>query len=252
MPATSEPPPGSVTASEPIISPASVGRTNRSTRSACPCAAMCGSAMPPVNSAAISPLDAPASNIASCSATESSRSPPSPPTSSGNATPSSPCLRGGQVQLARHLAGVLPLLEVRHDLAAHELRGGVLQRGALVGSFTAAPPGCATMPRAHPLAEPLGLRVEPGRRGDALAEQPVDHDVDARRGWAARRPRRRGPRPPGSSSRTLLRVDQLGQPGDPGVVRLASRRGRPTARGWRRRPCRRSGRARTCRAASGG
>ena len=83
---------------------------------------MCGSAMPPVNSPAISPLDAPASNIASCRSTESSSVPPSPPTSSGKATPSSPCFAGGQVQLARDRAGVLPLLEVRRDLAAHELR----------------------------------------------------------------------------------------------------------------------------------
>ena len=57
--ATSDPPSGSVIASEPISSPASVGRTNRSTRSGVPRAAMWGSAMPPVNSAAISPLDAP-------------------------------------------------------------------------------------------------------------------------------------------------------------------------------------------------
>ena len=32
---------------------------------------------------------------------------------------------------------------------------------------------------AQPLAEPLGLRVEPGRRGHAPAEQAVDDDVDA-------------------------------------------------------------------------
>ena len=31
---------------------------------------------------------------------------------------------------------------------------------------------------AQPLAERLGLRVEPGGRRDALAEQPVDHEVD--------------------------------------------------------------------------
>ena len=108
--ATSEPPPGSVTASEPISSPASVGRTNRSTRSACPVAAMCGSAMPPVNSAAISPLDAPASihrllhrdrveQVAALAADLL-----------GDAMPSSPASPRLAVQLARHLAGVLPLL----------------------------------------------------------------------------------------------------------------------------------------------
>ena len=92
MAATSEPPSGSVIARAPIFSPASVGRTNLSTSAGPPDAAMCGSAIPPVNSAAINPLDAPASNIASCTAIVSSRSPPSPPTDSGNETPSSPCL----------------------------------------------------------------------------------------------------------------------------------------------------------------
>ena len=71
---------------------------------------------------------APASNIASCSATESSRSPPLPPTSSGKATPSRPSVAGGAVQRARDLAGVLPLLQVRRDLAADELGGGRAQR----------------------------------------------------------------------------------------------------------------------------
>ena len=85
--------------------------------------------MPPVNSAAISPLDAPASKQPSCSAIESSRSPPWPPTAAGNETPSSPCLRRRGVQGARHLAAVLPLLEVRRHLAAHELGGHLAERG---------------------------------------------------------------------------------------------------------------------------
>ena len=51
MPATSEPPSGSVIASEPISSPSSVGRTHRSIWSGSPAATMCGSEMPEVNSA---------------------------------------------------------------------------------------------------------------------------------------------------------------------------------------------------------
>ena len=46
--------------------------------------------MPLVKSPATRPLDAPASNIASCIAIESSRSPPLPPTDSGKARPISP------------------------------------------------------------------------------------------------------------------------------------------------------------------
>ncbi len=53
---------------------------------------MCGSAMPEVNSPAISPDDAPAANMPSCRSTVSRSVPPSPPTSSANPTPSSPCL----------------------------------------------------------------------------------------------------------------------------------------------------------------
>ena len=33
------------------------------------------------------------------------------------------------------------------------------------------------VPRPGPLAQPLGLRIKPGRRGDPLAEQPVDDHV---------------------------------------------------------------------------
>ena len=62
----------------------------------------------------------------SCRSTESRSVPPSPPTSSGNADAEQPLLRGRRVQLARELAGVLPLLEVRHHLAAHELGADVL------------------------------------------------------------------------------------------------------------------------------
>ena len=89
-----------------------------------------------------------------------------------------PLLRGGPVQLARDLAGVLPLLEVRRDLAADELGRGLLE-GLRGSSFIHSEPLLDVHdPRAHPLAEALGLRVEAGRRGDAVAEQAADQHVD--------------------------------------------------------------------------
>ena len=83
---------------------------------------MWGSAMPPVNSPAISPLDAPSANIASCRSTESSSVPPPTADRFGEGDAEQPLLPGREVQLARDGAGVLPLLEVWSDLAAHELR----------------------------------------------------------------------------------------------------------------------------------
>ncbi len=117
MPATSDPPSGSVTASEPTSSPASVGRTNRSTRSGLPEAARCGSAMPEVNSAAISPDAAPAPNMPSWRSTVSSSVPPSPPTSVGNPTPSSPCFAAA----ACSSRGMLPA-------SSHSCRWGTTSR----------------------------------------------------------------------------------------------------------------------------
>ena len=81
-------------------------------------------------------------------------------------------LRGRQVQLARDLAGVLPLLEVRRHLAPHELARGLPSASRRSAHRSAS---CdRDDPRAHPLAEALGLRVEPGGRGDAVAEQAAD------------------------------------------------------------------------------
>ena len=60
MPATSEPVPGSVIASDPIAVPASVGRTQRSTWYGSPALAMWGAEMPAVKSEAIRPPDTPA------------------------------------------------------------------------------------------------------------------------------------------------------------------------------------------------
>ena len=248
MPATSEPPPGSVIASEPIVSPASVGRTNRSTRSALPCAAMCGSAMPPVNSPAISPLDAPASNIPSWQV-------------------------DGVEQVAALAADLLGERDAEQPLLARRpgaARAGSCRRPPTPGG--AAPPRggrtrrpargsrklahrrsswtCTTRERTHspsPLAcgsnrveaatpSPSRPRIDHVDRAEV--GQHVDLDVEVAR--------------LGDQLADLARADQLGQPGDPGVVLLGGRRWRPRARCWRRRPCRRSGRARRCRAASAG
>lgn len=60
IPATSEPPSGSVTASEPILAPSSVGLTQRSICTGSPAAAICGTAIPQVNSEANRPPEPPA------------------------------------------------------------------------------------------------------------------------------------------------------------------------------------------------
>ena len=85
---------------------------------------MCGSAMPAVKSAAISPLDAPAANIASCMRHAVGQVAARAADLLGEGDAEQPELAGRGVQGTRHLARVLPLLEVGHDLAAHELRGG--------------------------------------------------------------------------------------------------------------------------------
>ena len=98
------------------------------------------------------------------------------------------------------------------------------------------------MPRPQPLAEPLGLRVEPGRGRDALAEQSRDHEVDARRLGSRRARRRAGPSPAAAHLKrsTSSRASASGTPAS---------RARPRARGSRRRPCRRCARRRSSRAA---
>jgi hypothetical protein len=60
MPATSDPPSGSVMASDPISSPRRVGRTQRSICAASPAVARCGRAIPDVNNEANTPPEAPA------------------------------------------------------------------------------------------------------------------------------------------------------------------------------------------------
>ena len=123
MPATSEPPPGSVTASAPIFSPASVGRTNasicsrravrRHVRQGDPAGEQPGGqAGGPtgleerlLHRHRVEQRAALAADLL------------------GEGDAEQPRLRGGQVQRPRDLAGVLPLLEVRLDLPAYELAG---------------------------------------------------------------------------------------------------------------------------------
>ena len=180
MPATSEPPPGSVIGEradqlagqrrphEPVDE-VGVGRPPM----------MCGSAMPWVKSADISPTDAPAANIPSCRSVVSSRSPPCPPTSSGKPTPSTPCLAAARCSSRGRIAVVLPLLEVGHDLAAGELRAELVDRVAVVRRSSDEAFLDLDRAGADPLPEALGLRVEAGGGGHALAEQAADDDVDA-------------------------------------------------------------------------
>ena len=198
MAATSEPPSGSVIARAPIFSPASVGRTNRSTRSGSPDAAMCGSAIPPVNSAAISPLDAPASNIASCTAIVSSRSPPSPPTDSGNETPSSPCLAAARCRDR----GTSPASSQswRYGATSRRTNSPAVSRSAS-RRCSQEHLGDVHVPRPRPLAEALGLRVEPRRGGHAPPSNPCTTTLTPPRLGSACTSTSRS-RVSGSSSRT--------------------------------------------------
>ena len=234
--------------------------------------------MPQVNSAASSPLDAPSSNIPSMHRDAVEQVPALAADLHRERHPEQALLRRLAVEVARHLAGVLPLLEVRRHLAPGELPSRRAQRLALVSSIerlvssierlvssierksrSQQPLRDLDVPRPRPLAEPLGLRVEPRRGGDAAAEQPVHHDVDPAE--VGQREdldlERRGLREQVADE---VRSDQPEQPRRDRVVVVTvaswtrddrlevARRGRPTGRGWRRRPCRRTGRARTCRA----
>ena len=122
MPATSDPPPGSVIASEPMVSPARVGRTNRSMRSALPLEGDVGQR----DAAREQPRHQPAGRtlrehrLLQVDRVEQRTAPAADRLGKGDAQ--QPLLPGREVELARDLAGVLPLLEVWSDLAAYELR----------------------------------------------------------------------------------------------------------------------------------
>ncbi len=123
---TSEPPPGSVMASEPMSSPRRVGgRTHFSICSGSPAAARCGSAIPDVNREANAPPDAPAWWNSSQISTASTRSPPSPPDGFGETGAEQTQLGGLPVQRAGQFAVAFPLVQVRQylsfDEAAHRL-----------------------------------------------------------------------------------------------------------------------------------
>ena len=125
---------------------------------------------------------------------------------------------GRAVQRARDLAGVLPLLQVRRDLAADELGRGRPQRVALLGSFTAGPPGCATHRERSHSPSPLACgsnRVDaatpwPSRPWTTTLTAPrlgSSADVDVEVGRL------------GQQLADAAWRHQLGQPGDAGVVR---------------------------------
>ena len=112
-PATSLPPPGSVIASAPIFSPLARARRTGRLELGGAGGTMIGSAILPVKRAAIV-RDTPAPVNASETASASRKVPPPPPRfSARRAEQAEP--RGLGVQVARHLAGVLPGLQVRDD-----------------------------------------------------------------------------------------------------------------------------------------
>ena len=142
---------------------------------------MCGTAMPTVNSDAKTPAGAPGlvqfladdhgvGRVAAVAADLL-----------GEADAEQAGLGGCAVQVARQFAGPLPLVDVRQDLAfgegAHRL-SQLLAFGCgpdahqRVHSFRD-----VDVSAAQPFAEALGLRVEAGLVGDALAEDAVDDEV---------------------------------------------------------------------------
>ena len=218
MPATSEPPPGSVTASAPIISPARVGPDEPVDQVGVAAAAMCGSAMPPVNSAAISPLDAPASNIASCSvdASRAGRRPRRRPPRgtrrrAGPARRPSGAARAGSRRRPPTPGGAARPRGARTPRRSPAEPRARAHKQAPPGSCTHAA-SAATRRAPWPAGRTAWTRRRPGRAGRgsttltaAEVGQHVDLDLEVGRlGHQLAHP---------------ARADQLGQPGDPGVVR---------------------------------
>ena len=99
----------------------------------------------------------------------------------GNARAEQARLARLAMQLAGEVAGALPLVDVRQDLAfdevAHRLSQLLRARG---WSRCSREKLLRDVERtgAQPFAEPLGLRVEAGLVGDALAEDALDDEVD--------------------------------------------------------------------------
>ena len=218
MPATSDPASGSVTASEPISSPASVGLTYRSTRSVSPDATMCGSAMPWVNSADSSPLEAPAYSISSARVVLSTMSPPEPPTEVGNATPSSPacaarrCSERGTSPSASHCSrcGTTSRSVKSRASRRNATRSGVVQTSALTRP-PAARSGCRRSRARNHSPRPLACgscRVEAATPSPS---RPWTTKLSARRFGSSTRSTSR-PAVSGSSSWNRSTVEPLPQP----------------------------------------
>ena len=211
---------------------------------------MCGTAMPQVNSDANTPPGDPAWCISSQMITASAPSPPPPPTDLGQtrrraarASPALRCSSRGSSPVA------LPLVDVRQHLAfgerPHRL-SQIARARAVVQMLTASSAsGMSSAGTAQPFAEALGLRVEAGLVGDALAEDALDDEVD--------RPQvgqhMAGDRQIGCLGQQFAQLST--------VSACASQRHcvvacAPTRRRWRCRPCRRCARRRCGRAARAG
>src|SRR6202020_1881103 len=181
---TSEPPPGWVMASEPISSPANVGRTKVSISRLSPEAMMCGTAMPQVNSEANTPPGTPAWCSSSQTITASAPSPPPPPTSSGKFEPSRPaspaarCNSRGNSPRRSHSStlGRISRSAKERTVFRSASRSGVVQ---MLTKTLLSQQHCwnVDVAAAQPLAESFGLRVEPCLVCDALAEDLLDDEV---------------------------------------------------------------------------
>ena len=128
------------------------------------------------------------------------------------AGPASPAARCSD---ARDLAGVLPVLEVRRDLAPHEPRA---RRHLAQSPVTQQDLGDVHVPRPRPLAEALGLRVEPRRGGHARPSSPWTTTLTPPRLGSACTSTSRS-RGLGQQRPDEVRRDRREQPGHPGVVR---------------------------------
>ena len=131
---------------------------------------MCGSAMPCVNSAATRPDEPPARISSSVTDDRVEQVAAAAADLLGEADAEQAELGRGAVQRARHLAGPLPVGQVRHDLPVTKSRTSsrsCRRSGVSTATVMAGPPA-SRRPGAQQLAERLGLRVEPGRRGHPL------------------------------------------------------------------------------------
>ena len=214
MPATSDPPPGSVTASEPIFSPASVGRTNASICSGVAVRRHVRQRDPAGEQRRRpGPEDPPASKNASCSATESSSvaALPADLLGEGDARAARPSPRRGAATGAPRRRPPTPGGAASTSRRTNS-RVGVLQRQLLASSRSSQQllGNVTSRERSHS-PSPLACGSNRVLRGDAVAEQPVDQHVHAGRLGSAKTSTSRSSAS-GSSSRTRSTVTSCAQP----------------------------------------